>query len=465
MIRESRLRRLNAHPIDPAKPFVLYWMQQSQRAHFNHALEYAIEQANALGKPVVVAFGLMDDYPEATERHYAFMLEGLADVATQLRERGILFVMRKGQPKDVAVQLGRDAALVVTDRAYLRHLNQWRSHVAESVGVSMVQVETDVVVPVNVASDKNETAARTLRPKIHRAWAEYMIDLPAAAVKKSSLGLKIASDFDPADVDKNLASIRCDRAVKRSTHFKGGAIEAQRRLDEFVKSRLNNYAEGRNEPADGHTSQLSPYLQYGHLSPIDLALRVSKARQGQQPDRDSYIEELIVRRELSHNFTTFCDRYDQYESLPGWARASLAKHAGDKREYVYTRDQLATAQTHDPYWNAAQTEMVHTGFMHNYMRMYWGKKILEWSATPQDAFATTLYLNNRFLLDGLNSNSYGNVGWIFGLHDRPWTERSIFGVVRYMNAAGLERKFFIDRYVNKIDAIARGGKRVADSLF
>jgi deoxyribodipyrimidine photo-lyase len=457
MIRESRLKRLSTAPVDPQGQFVLYWMQQSQRTVLNHALQYAIQRGNELGKPVVVCFGLMDNYPEATERHYAFMLEGLADVARALRELKILFVFRHGHPRDVAIDLSRQACLVVTDRGYLRHLIHWRTALAAQSHCSVVQVETDVVVPVETASNKSEVGARTLRPRIHRLWDDYLVDSPEIKPAHSSLTLKLRSDLDPLDVEANLAAITCDRAVKRSSFFKGGQVEARRRLDRFVTEKLSNYAEGRNEPADAHTSGISPYLQFGQVSPIQLALAAKNARQGQAVDRDSFIEELIVRRELAHNFVTFNPRYDQFEMLPNWAQASLERHSTDPRPNAYTREQMERAQTHDPYWNAAQDEMLLTGYMHNYMRMYWGKKILEWSPSPREAFHTTLYFNNRYFLDGLNANSYGNVGWIFGLHDRPWTERPIFGVIRYMNAAGLERKFYIDRYVEKIDHLRSAG--------
>jgi deoxyribodipyrimidine photo-lyase len=450
MIHESRVRILNDKPVLPDKPFVLYWMQQSQRTLTNHALEAAALKANKLSKPLVVCFGLMDDYPEATERHYAFMLQGLRDVARALKDRGIRFVVHRGEPKDAAVRFAKDAACVVVDRGYLRHLRRWRDHVADTIACRLVEIDTDVVVPIEAASNKHEIAARTIRPKIHRIWNDYLHPLKPAALTHSSLKLKIESDVELSDVDAALKSIRCDRGVKTSATFTGGEVEAQRRLAAFVQQKLKGYAEGRNEPADGWTSGLSPYLQYGQISPIDMALAARSATRGEASDKDSFVEELIVRRELSHNFCVHHPDYDRFEALPGWARASLAKHAADKREYVYTYAQLEAAQTHDRYWNAAQTEMVNTGYMHNYMRMYWAKKILEWTPRPQDAFDIALKLNNRFLLDGLNANSYGNVGWTFGLFDRPWGERPIFGVVRYMNAAGLERKFDIERYVRKV---------------
>ena len=446
----KRVRVLNDKGDDASGKYVLYWMQQSQRAGFNHALEAAIAKGNQLKLPVVVGFGLMDNYPEATERHYAFMLEGLRDVKEDLQQRDILFVVKHGVPADVAIELSKKAAVVVTDRAYLRHLRRWRDLVADAAHCKVVEVESDVVVPVDEVSNKSEFAARTIRPKIHKLWDQYLSPLAKTAVKESSLGLKIKSDFDVSKPEVVLGQIECDRGVKKSKQLKGGAHTAKSLLEEFIKSKLNGYAEGRNEPADGQTSLMSAYLQYGHMSPVELALRVKNSNVGSIADRDSFIEELIIRRELSHNFCMNCPNYDSFDCLPDWCKKTLAAHEKDVRQFVYTRDQLEKAQTHDAYWNAAQLEMVRTGYMHNYMRMYWGKKILEWSKTPREAYETTIYLNNRFLLDGLNANTYGNIGWIYGLHDRPWTERAIFGTVRYMNAAGLERKFDMDRYISKV---------------
>jgi deoxyribodipyrimidine photo-lyase len=454
MIHESRCHVLNERPERENAKYVLYWMQQSQRAHFNHALEAAIIKANKLDLPVVVAFGLMDDYPEATERHYAFMLEGLKDVHDDLAERGIKFVCVRGEPKEAALRFEKDAACVVCDRGYLNHLRTWRDDVADRCEVKVVEVESDVVVPVEAASDKDEFAARTIRPKIHRVWNDYLVPLKQTPPKHDSTRMNLKGDFDLGHPDSILSKIGCIREVKRSPIFKGGYREADRRMRAFVSDRLAGYSEGRNEPADAHTSHMSPYLQYGNISPVDLALRVRDAS-APKADCDAYLEEMIVRRELAHNHTWFDRDYDKYNSLPDWSRKTLEKHKSDKREPSYTREQLERAITHDDYWNAAQMQMVVTGYMHNYMRMYWGKKILEWCSTPEHAYETTLYLNNKYLLDGLNPNTYANIGWIYGLHDRPWTERPIFGQTRYMNAAGLERKFDIDRYVNHVDALCR----------
>lgn len=432
MIQPSRIQALNDTSIVQNGRFVLYWMQASQRTRFNHALEYAIDQANRLGLSPVVCFGLMDDYPEANERHYAFMLQGLEDVAANLKRRGIHFVIRLGSPATVALHYAAEAALVVCDRGYLRHQKRWWDEVADGSKCSVVQVESDVVVPVEVVSDKAEWAARTIRPRIHRHLKEYLVPLEPVRVKKRSIGIDLEGD------EVSLARLKVDRSVKAVTRFRGGEDEAGKLLQAFVSSRLAEYETARNEPSAAATSFMSPYMHFGQISPIEIALAAGKS--------ESYVEELIVRRELAMNFVHYTPNYDSYDCLPAWAKRTLAKHQSDRRETLYSLAQLESADTHDRWWNAAQTEMVTTGFMHNYMRMYWGKKILEWSKTPEKAYETTLYLNNKYFLDGRDPVSYGNVAWIFGLHDRPWTERPIFGQIRYMNSAGLERKFDMEAY-------------------
>ena len=448
MIEQARLRTLNDRP-ERAGDYVLYWMQQSQRGAFNPALEIAIVCANRLELPVVVGFGLTDGYPEANARHYSFMLEGLANVQAALTRRGVGFVVRRGTPDDIAIELSRHAALVVCDRGYLRHQKAWRANLAEAAVCRVMQVEGDVVVPVELASRKQEIAARTLRPKILKVRDEFVRPLPRTRVKVSAERLSLPKSLDLSDTAKLLAKLDIDRSVPPIKRFKGGSVEARRRLRAFVRGGLAGYASGRSEPAREQVSFLSAYLHFGQISAVEIALAANEAS-AERADRAAYLEELIVRRELAINFVEHEPHYDSYACLPDWARRTLAAHSTDRRPYRYSAKQLRAAETHDPYWNAAMREMVVTGYMHNHMRMYWGKKILEWSATPEKAFSTALELNNRYFLCGRDPNSYANVAWCFGLHDRPWPERPIFGKVRSMMASGLERKFDIDAYVKLV---------------
>ena len=453
MIHDTRCHDLNdASTLRDAK-YVLYWMQQSQRVKYNHALAYAIREANDMNLPVVVCFGLMDDYPEANERHYAFLLQGLRDVAEDLKAIDIKFVVRHGQAYEAALHYGKDAALIVCDRGYLRHQKRWRDEVADHAKCRVVEVESDVVVPVEVVTDKHEYAARTIRPKIHKQWGEYLVPLKMPHPKHSSLRLRITGDIDVSHPEKALKQLKLDRSVGAVDHFTGGARAAEKMLADFLATKLDGYDEGRNEPSKRHHSHMSMYLHFGQISPLEIALRVKESKKAPKTEIDKYLEELIVRRELSMNFCNFTDNYDHYDCIPAWAKKTLAKHADDERDPHYTLRQLEHSQTGDEYWNAAQTQMVKTGFMHNYMRMYWGKKIMEWSPSPETAFKWTLHLNNKYELDGRDANSFANIAWLFGLHDRPWTERKIFGQTRYMNATGLERKFDMEAYVAQVAAM------------
>jgi deoxyribodipyrimidine photo-lyase len=437
-----------------AGDYILYWMQQSQRAEDNPALEFAAARANAAGLPLVAGFGLTDGYPEANLRHYRFMLEGLVETRAALARRGIRLVVRRGNPAVVAIQLARRARAVVCDVGYTRHQRAWRREVAAQAPGRVFQVEGDVVVPVALVSDKAEYAARTIRPRIQRHLETFLRPVKKVRLKNPSLEMGLES-LDLTDLDGLLGELSLDRGVPPVTRFfKGGPSEARRRLGAFIRRRLAHYESHRNQPQTDDISHMSPYLHFGQISPLALALAVREAGTGIGADRAAYLEELIVRRELAVNWTHYSPDYDRFAGLPAWARRTLAAHAGDPREHRYDPGTLAAAATHDPYWNAAMREMVHTGFMHNYMRMYWGKKILEWSASPQEGFATALWLNNRFFLDGRDPNSYAGVGWVFGLHDRPWFERPVFGTVRCMTAGGLERKCDIRGYVAKVDRLA-----------
>ena len=449
-IPEARIHRLNDH--EPAEGrYVLYWMQQAQRPTCNHALEYAVRRANDRGLPVLVAFGLMDGYPEANARHYHFMCQGLADTQQQLAQRGIALVVQHGNPDDVALRLAKDAAMLVTDRGYLRIQRQWRKRVAREAKCAVVEIETDLVVPVETASHKAEFAARTIRPKIHRHLDEFLVELRPTPARHDSTDWCFEG-MDLSDVDALIDALDIDHDVPPTPLFTGGPGAAKRTLRRFLDQDMAVYSSRRNQPQTDHVSYMSMYLHFGQISPIEIALA---ARRSDAPkaDVDALIEELIVRRELSHNFVWYVSDYDKFTCLPSWARQTLSAHSADAREYTYTRRQLENAETHDPYWNAAMREMRATGYMHNYMRMYWGKKILEWSSSPQQAYRTTLALNNRYFLDGRDANSFANVGWVFGLHDRPWQQRAVFGQVRYMNAAGLRRKCDPEAYIEKVDRL------------
>ena len=453
-VHTGRIQWLNDREIKKGR-YVLYWMQQSQRAAYNHALEYAIQQANELEQLLLVVFGLMDDYPEANLRHYTFMLEGLMETQVALSARGIKMVLRRGHPAEVALDLGQGASMIVCDRGYLRHQREWREQVAREANCLVVQVESDVIVPVEVVSGKAEYAARTIRPKIHRHLGTYLVGLKPTQVEHPSLDMRVTG-LDVNDTAQVFRKLDLDSSVPAvSSLFKGGTSQAEKRFKGFILRRLQHYDQHSNQPQTDDVSHMSPYLHFGQISPLYLALQLQRAPDSLKASKEAYFEELVVRRELAMNFTFYTSKYDSYACIPGWASKTLSDHQSDQRDYLYSRRQLENADTHDPYWNASMLEMKHTGFMHNYMRMYWGKKILEWSPTPQKAYRTTLAINNKYFLDGRDPNSYTGVGWIYGVHDRAWAERPIFGKTRYMAASGLERKCDIQAYVKKVDDLLK----------
>jgi deoxyribodipyrimidine photo-lyase len=439
MIQKERIKVLNNKEIKKGV-YVLYWMQASQRSEYNHALEYAIIQANELKQPVLVFFGITDHFPDANERHYAFMLEGLQEVKKSLKKRGIQMVILHESPDRGVMQVSKKASLVVVDQGYLRVQREWRANVAKRIDCPFIQVESDVIVPVEEASPKEEYAAATIRSKIHKKLNHFFVPLKHNDPAKESLSLDFDS-FDINDVGKTISKLHIDRSVKKVSSFQGGIGEALKHLEIFLEGKLNRFPELRNDPTLDYLSQMSPYLHFGQISPLFIAL---KAKETKSPGVEAFLEELIIRRELSMNFVNYNGKYDSYEAIPEWAKKSLKAHQKDKRQYLYTLEELENAQTHDPYWNAAQREMVVKGKMHGYMRMYWGKKIVEWAKTPEEAFRVALYLNNKYELDGRDPNGYTGVAWCFGKHDRPWGERPIFGNVRYMNDKGLKRKFDAD---------------------
>ena len=456
MVEANRIRVVKDVPPRAEGRYVQYWMQQAMRAEQNPALDHAIELANALGLPVLVSFGLTgqvsEPYPEANARHYAFLLQGLAEVEAALGGAGIGFCIRYGAPPDVTLALAEDAAVLVCDRGYLRPQRAWQAAVSERIGCRLVEVETDAVVPVEQVSTKHEYAARTIRPKIERLRDAYLVAHRRPAMKVRARGVLAASDVDLSDPLKVAAGLKVDQSVGPVKRFVGGGAAARERLSAFLGGGFDGYAGSRSEPSRASVSHMSPYLHFGQISPVEIALAARAASVGGRDDRASFLEELIVRRELAQNHCWFEPRYDRYDSMPDWARKTLADKAKDERPYLYGRAQLEAGETHDRYWNAAMREMRETGYMHNRLRMYWGKKIIEWTPSPEEAFATTLAINNRYFVDGRDANSFTNVGWLFGLHDRPWFRRPVFGTVRYLGDATL-RKFDAEAYVRSVDAL------------
>ena len=450
MIANERIKKLNNMGM-ANRPYVLYWMQSAQRVECNHALAYAIGKANELCKPLIVVVIIAEDFPEANERHFRFMLEGLRETKSTLAKRGIQMLIRKGAPEECTLELSSIAALLVVDRGYLRIERAWRAYLADNATCPVIQVETNVIVPVETASPKEEYAARTIRPKINRLLSTFAVPLVEQSANQSSLDICLPYEtFDIEDIDTALKQLNVEKTVKSVDYFIGGTNRAKAFLDDFIVNKLQRYAEHGNDPGLDYHSNMSPYLHFGQISPLYIYLRLTDVP---EEVRSVFLEELVVRRELSMNFVYYNDLYDGFDCIPSWAKATLDKHHNDERPYRFTLKVLEEAKTHDHYWNAAQLEMVLTGKMNGYMRMYWGKKILEWSETPQEAYQAAVYLNNKYNLDGRDPNAFAGIAWCFGKHDRPWREREIFGTIRYMNASGLDRKFDMPRYLEKVERL------------
>lgn len=460
MSQSERVRRLNSRNIETRSGTnpIGYWIHATPRVHYNHALEYAVHLAKRRDLDLFCFFVVTTDYPDATQRHLRFLLEGVFDLIDGLAERGISCCVYTGDPAETAVSLSHRFTALVTDRGYSRTHGRWYSTLAEAAACPIYQVESNIVVPVEVASEKEEYSAATIRRKIERTRDRFIV--PLETISYSGF---VATPPEGRDVPRPIASslpkeretlLRNVAGVSNTAAgFPGGERAARARLDDFLEKRLDRYDALRNVPDLDWSSHLSPYLHFGQISPVEIAIRTidyaeMNGTEAIETGTASFLEELIVRRELAINFVRYNDQYDSYDSLPRWARETLDIHRGDTREYAYDYRQLEQAETHDPYWNACQREMVTRGVMHGYMRMYWGKKILEWSSSPEEAYATALHLNDRWELDGRDPNGWAGVAWCFGKHDRPWSERSVFGKVRYMNDAGLRRKFkSIDLYV------------------
>jgi deoxyribodipyrimidine photo-lyase len=342
---------------------------------------------------------------------------------------------------------------VVIDRNYLKPIRAFYDEFVARSPCRVVQVEGDVVVPIETASPKHEYAARTLRPKIYRLWEQFLAPLTERNVAHSAGSLDLHSTLDLGNVPGIVAGLKCDQSVCAVKRFRGGHSEAKRRLDDYLGGPFGHYATMRGKPEAGAASHMSPYLHFGQISPVAIGLAVRAAASGDETDRASYLEELVVRRELAMNHVFYHPDYDDLAAVPDWCRKTLDEHRGDKRPQVYTREQFEAGETHDRYWNAAMQEMRETGYMHNHMRMYWGKKIVQWSPSPEGAWDTVLRLNNKYFIDGRDANSFTNVGWLFGLHDRPWGTQPVFGSVRSMGEASL-KKFDADGYVRDVAALA-----------
>jgi deoxyribodipyrimidine photo-lyase len=435
---------------------VVYWMQRAQRGVDNHAVDVAVEVANALELPLLVYFAAISNFPHANLRHYAFLNQGLADIEEDLAERNIAFVMRRAPDESHERLLAEvDAAMLIGDENPISEPERWRKELAARIAIPFWTVDADVVVPQKLI-ERAQYGAYTIRPRLYRLLPEF---LEPYANRKAQHAWERPKGFHADSVREDITRgwKTLDRSVEPVEAWKGGTHAGLARLKLFTTTMLRDYDERRNRPELDGSSAMSPYLHFGHVGPLTIALAVEKAVKADPAlaaARDSYFNELIVWRELAVNFVRFTPKYDSWECAEAWAKKTIAEHARDEREQLYTLAELENAETHDELWNAAQIQMLRFGWMHNVLRMYWAKKILEWTPDAKTAVQWSVYLNDKYFLDGRDPNGYAGIAWaIVGKFDRAWGERPVFGKIRYMSGASTGRKFDSKRYIRQMHGL------------
>jgi deoxyribodipyrimidine photo-lyase len=426
---------------------VIYWMSRDQRVHDNWSLIFAQELAIQTKSPLLVVFGLTDKFLNASSDHYYFMLENLKSIEINLQKFDIPFLLLPVDSENfLSVFINKsDVQALVTDFDPLKVKIQWKEYLLKQINIPFFEVDSHNIIPCRLTSDKQEYAAYTIRPKIKKLLPDFLDDF----TKTKKHPFKFVGKDILQDWDLTYRYFGLKNKMSISSTFISGEKNALSILKKFIKDKIELYPECKNDPNSDCLSNLSPYLHFGQISAQRVAQEIIKSDINQKA-KDAFLEELIIRRELSDNFCYYNKNYDNFNGFPKWSQNSLKKHIKDKREYIYSRDQFENSDTHDELWNAAQSEMVKTGKMHGYMRMYWAKKILEWSKTPDEAIESAIYLNNKYELDGRDPNGYTGIAWcIGGVHDRPWFDRKIFGMVRYMNFNGCKSKFDVERYIKK----------------
>ena len=441
MTDPRRYQKLNNNEFQPTGP-IIYWMSRDQRAHDNWALTLAQEYSKKYNLPLSVVFSIKSKFLDATIRQYDFMIKGLEEVETELNDKNISFFLLEGVPEETIPNFinKHSISLLITDFSPLKIGRKWRESIAKKIDISMLEVDTHNIIPCWFVSNKQEFGAYTLRPKINKLLKEFLVEIPK--ISKSTHTIK-KEKIDWKNVYKKLD---VNKEVKPVEWVTPGYKAGMHVLKVFIENKLDKYDELRNDPTKDYQSNLSPYLHFGQVSSQRIALEVDKFNK--TSPKEAYLEELIVRKELSDNYCYFNHNYDNTDGFPDWAKKTLAETKNDKREYVYTKHELENSKTHDPLWNAAQNQMRNTGKMHGYLRMYWAKKLLEWTKTPEDALEIGIYLNDKYELDGRDPSGYTGLAWsIGGVHDRAWFPRPVFGKIRYMNYNGCKSKFDVEKYI------------------
>jgi deoxyribodipyrimidine photo-lyase len=483
VVPQSRIRPGNDRPVREDGDFVLYWMIANRRVRYNFSLQHAVDRARELRKPLVILEALRCGYRWASDRHHAFILQGMADNAEQLKRKNVQYhpyVEREsGEGKGLLAALAELACVVITDEYPCFFLPRMVEAASRQVPVRLEVVDAIGLLPMR-AAEKTYTSAYNFRRFLQKSLKWHLERPPRAdpfarvrLPRSRPLPRRISGRWPRATrgflqaSPGALAGLPIDHTVPPAA-LTGGPAAGRKQLAAFLDQRLYGYAERRNHPDADHTSGLSPYLHFGHISVHEVFDRLAKAQGwstrklsgkarggrvgwwGMGADAEAFLDQLVTWRELGFNLCSREPGYDQYESLPDWALRTLGEHEGDPRPHIYTREQLDRANTHDPLWNAAQTQLVREGRIHGYLRMLWGKMILAWSASPWQALTTMIGLNNRYALDGRDPNSYGGIFWCLGRYDRAWgPERPVFGKIRYMTSANTARKYKSKNYIKK----------------
>ncbi len=484
---KERITNVNGREFGGGR-FVLIWAHKALRIEDNAVLSFACSLANELKVPLLYPMPIYTIMPFSQFRHHEFIMQGISEMIPGLQKLNVEIVICFGDLIDTFLSLASEAAAVVTMETYLKFHHKWRTDIPALIKCPFISVESRLLFPPSVLTDKAAYNAASLRRKIHaRVTPEDFEPVPVVPVQheadanlnklinsllpeNSRITMQEAmAHYEQVFLDAQQMD-NINTHVGPSDFFKGGSKEARAYLKFFLENSLEEFHAKRNDPGIDHQTKLSPYINYGMISVQEVVREVVRAlrismwdflglvkdfKPGTHPDARvngalTLFEEMIVRRELAFNYVYYTPDYDQYSALPAWARTTLREHVTDTRKQLYTPDALEQADTSDPYWNAAQKELVITGKMHGYMRMYWGKKILQWCAEPEDAFQIAIHLNDKYSLDDRDPNGYAGVGWCFGLHDRAWPPFPIFGTVRTMSETGLSRKFDMNSYLKRI---------------
>lgn len=442
---KSRIIKLIDRPLKSGT--VIYWMSRDQRVYDNWALLFAQNFALETQSHLEVVFCLQNDFLNANTKHFNFMLEGLKIIQVTLSQYKIPFHILAGNPIDSIPDFlkSRNAELLITDFDPLKIKRNWKEGIRRTINIPFYEIDTHNIVPVTIASDKQEWSAKTIHPKINNKLPQYLTEFPSL----------VNHPFNDTTLKtENSYKINSDKY----DWIKSGENEAYKALKKYIDTKLDYY-HLCNQPDINYQSDLSPYIHFGQISAQRIALEIIKS--DKSPDnKDKFLEQLIIRKELSDNYCYYNENYDNFEGFPNWAKNTLNSHIEDKREFIYSIDEFENKMTHDILWNSAQNEMIETGKMHGYIRMYWAKKILEWSPTPHIAQEIAIYLNDKYSLDGRDPNGYTGIAWsIGGVHDRPWFQRQVFGLIRFMSYNGISSKYNIKSY------IARNSNHSNNSLF